>query len=138
MAQHFSFGSFLWRWLFALVLVIGTYNPTPYSFITWTLSGESSFGPVIALAGLMLLILWVIFLRATFRSLGVIGIILGAALFACLVWLFIDLGWVSLDSAHALTWVALVLASLLLAAGMSWSHIRKRLTGQIDVDDVED
>ena len=28
--------------------------------------------------------------------------------------------------------------SLLLATGMSWSHIRRRLTGQLDVDDVED
>ncbi len=137
MAQAFSFTSFLWRWLFALVLVTGTYNPTPYSFISWTLSGETGFGPVVALAGLVLLILWIVFLRATFRSLGVIGIILGAALFACFIWLFIDLGCISLESTNALAWVALVLVSLLLAAGMSWSHIRRRLSGQVDVDAVE-
>ena len=28
--------------------------------------------------------------------------------------------------------------SLVLATGMSWSHIRRKMTGQIDVDDVEE
>ncbi|MFV0275769.1 MAG: DUF6524 family protein, partial [Parahaliea sp.] len=92
----------------------------------------------IAIVGLLLLICWIIFLRATFLSMGWLGIILGAALFSCFIWLFIDLGWMSIGSTSALTWAALLLISLLLAAGMSWSHIRKRLTGQIDVDDVED
>ncbi|MGB5773274.1 MAG: DUF6524 family protein [Sedimenticolaceae bacterium] len=32
----------------------------------------------------------------------------------------------------------LVLLSAILAVGMSWSHIRRRLTGQIDVDEVDD
>jgi hypothetical protein len=36
-----------------------------------------------------------------------------------------------------LTWIVLVGLSLLLAVGMSWSHIRRRLTGQVDVDEVE-
>ena len=42
-----------------------------------------------------------------------------------------------LDSTGAITWVALLLATIL-ALGMSWSHIRRRLTGQFDVDDMED
>ena len=28
--------------------------------------------------------------------------------------------------------------ALILAVGLSWSHIRRQLTGQVDVDDVED
>ncbi|MEL7043681.1 MAG: DUF6524 family protein, partial [Pseudomonadota bacterium] len=44
----------------------------------------------------------------------------------------------SLEATGALTWIALLVLSLLLGLGMSWSHIRRRLTGQIDVDDVED
>ena len=69
---------------------------------------------------------------------GWLGIILGAALFGCVIWLFVDLGWLSLDSTGAITWVALILVAFLLAVGMSWSHIRRRLTGQFDVDDIED
>ena len=77
------------------------------------------------------------FLRATFNSLGWLGIGLGVALFACLLWLLIDMGWLTTESTSALTWMSLVVVSLILATGMSWSHIRRRLSGQIDVDDVE-
>ncbi|MFK7829280.1 MAG: DUF6524 family protein [Congregibacter sp.] len=137
MANSFGFDGFLIRWLFALVLVFATYNPTAYSFVGWLLSDGFSIGPLPALAGIFLLIAWIIYLRATFYSLGIIGVSLGAVLFGCLMWLFIDLGMLSLDSKGALTWIALVLVSLLLAAGMSWSHVRRRLSGQLTVDDVE-
>jgi len=59
------------------------------------------------------------------------------ALFAALVWWLIDAGVLLADSVTTITWIALVSLSLLLAVGMSWSHIRRRLTGQVDVDEVE-
>ncbi len=138
MAREFTAVSFISRLVFALVLVFGTYNPTDYSYVSWVLNETTTFGPVTALVGVALLIAWIVFLRATFMSMGWLGIILGAALFGCVVWLFVDLGWLALDSSGAITWVALVLVAFLLAVGMSWSHIRRRLTGQFDVDDVED
>ena len=138
MAKQFNAVSFLLRVLFAVALVFGTYNPTDYSYISWVFSGDAGFEPVTALVGVILLIAWIVFLRATFLSLGWLGILLGAALFACLIWLLIDIGWLSLESTSAITWVALLLIALILAVGMSWSHIRRRLTGQVDVDDVED
>jgi Family of unknown function (DUF6524) len=135
MSSDFTFFSFLVRWLFAAVLVIGTYNPTEYCYFNWVMSESAKFGPIMALAGVALLIGWIVFLRATMESMGVLGIVLGGALFGCLVWLTIDLGWLSLDSTSALTWVILLVLSLILASGMSWSHIRRRLTGQVDVDE---
>ncbi|MEO0438829.1 MAG: DUF6524 family protein [Pseudomonadota bacterium] len=138
MAKSFGFDSFLYRWVFAAVLVFGTYNPTAYSFAGWLLSEGFSFGPAPALLGVALLIAWIVYLRATFNSLGIIGIALGATLFACLIWLLVDIGVLNAQATGAVTWLALVLVSLLLATGMSWSHIRRRLSGQLDVDDVED
>ena len=90
-----------------------------------------------AIAGIALLIGWVIFLSATFQSLGWVGIALGAALFAAIIWLLVDVQWLRLESPGAFTWVALLLIALILGAGMSWSHIWRRLTGQFDVDDVD-
>jgi hypothetical protein len=136
--NDFNLISFLARWVFALVLVFGTYNPTEYSYMSWVFSESAEFEPIIALAGVALLIAWVVFLRATWMSLGPLGVTLGTALFACLIWLLVDIGWLSLESSSAITWVILLVLSLVLAAGMSWSHIRRRLTGQVDVDDVED
>ena len=75
---EFNIVSFLARWLFAAALVIGTYNPSEYSYVNWAFSDIDQFGPVMALVGVALLIAWVVFLRATLRSLGVVGIVLGA------------------------------------------------------------
>ena len=138
MAATFTFSSFLTRWLFALALVIGTYNPTGYSYVHWVSASVSELEPLTALVSLLLLISWFIFLRASFQSLGLIGLALWAAVFACLIWLLIDIGLFSLESGSALVWFVLIVLSLTLATGMSWSHIRRRLTGQVDVDELDE
>ena len=137
MATEFNVGSFFARWIFAVALVFGTYNPSDYSYVNWVLGNDAEFGPVMALVGVALLIAWIVFLRATLLSLGILGIALGAALFACVIWLLIDVGLLSVDSTSALTWVILLIISFILSVGMSWSHIRRRLTGQFDVDEKE-
>ena len=138
MASNLGIGGFLGRIVFALALVFGTYNPTEYSYISWAFSEGHEFGPVTALVGVALLIAWIVFVRATFLSIGWLGIVLGTALFGCIIWLFVDLGWLNLESPTAITWVALLVLALVLAVGLSWSHMRRRLTGQVDVDDIED
>ena len=137
MAKNFTTVSFIARWGFAAVLVLGTYNPSGYSYIGWLMSKDVTFGPVLAIVGLVLLIAWIIYLRATFLSMGWLGVSLGAALFAAIIWLLVDIGWLHLDSTGIIAYLALLLLSIILATGMSWSHIRRRLTGQVDVDDVE-
>ena len=138
MATEFTAFSFMGRWLFALALVFGTYNPTAFSYISWVMAEGTEFGPEIAVVGLILLIAWIVYLRATFQSMGVLGISLGVALFAAIVWMFVDIGLISLESTSVVTYLVLILLSLILATGMSWSHIRRRLTGQFDVDEVDD
>jgi len=138
MATEFTAGSYLGRWAFAILLVFGTYNPSGYSYISWLLAEQTAFGPVVAIVGLVLLIAWIIYLRATFLSMGWLGVTLGTALFAAIIWLLVDVGWLSMDSTGIITYLALILLSLILATGMSWSHIRRRLTGQFDVDDMDD
>ena len=134
----FTFGSYLVRFVDALFLVFATYNPSGYSYFHWFEQTLPSFEPLVALAGVVLLIGWVMFLRATMRSLGALGVILAAAFFGTLIWLVIDRGWLDADNLTAITYVILFVLSAILATGMSWSHIRRRLTGQLDVDDVEE
>lgn len=138
MASSFSLPDFLGRWLFAAALVFGTFNPTGYSYVGWMTAESTEFGPVPALATIALIIAWIVFIRATLLSMGVLGVVLSAALFACLAWLFVDLGWLSLDAGNTQTWIILTVLSLVLAVGMSWSIIRRSMSGQVSVDDVED
>ena len=126
------------RICFALVLVLLTFNPSGYSLYHWLKSAmtESSLGPEHLLAGIVLTIGWAIYLRATFRALGTIGLVLAAVLIGALVWLLTDLGWLAANSAKAITWISLICLAVLLGIGMSWSHVRRRFSGQYDVDDV--
>ena len=86
MSQKLGFDGFLGRWIFALVLVLGTYNPSGFSYVTWVLEEETTFGPVVAIAGLVLLIGWIFCVKTTFDALGWLGVTLGAALFARREW----------------------------------------------------
>jgi hypothetical protein len=84
-----------------------------------------------------LLIGWVMFLRATWNSLGPIGTLLAAAFFGVIIWLLIEWNFLSLDNATVFQWVILVILTGVLAVGMSWSHVRRRISGQYDTDEIE-
>ncbi len=129
---------FLLRFLFALLLVMLTYNPSGYSYSHWLQTSFSNFGPLLGIAGISLIIGWVIYIRATLRSLGLIGLILAALFFSAIMWLLIDWGWLGLNNVTAMSWVILVLISAVLAVGISWSHIRRKWSGQIDSDDIDE
>jgi len=133
-----SVQGFLLRFLFALLLVMLTYNPSEYSYFHWFKESFSNFSPLLGLAGISLIIGWVIYLRATLRSLGLIGLILAGLFFAAILWLLIDWGWLGLDNVTVMNWVILVLISAVLAVGISWSHIRRKISGQVDADDVDE
>lgn len=125
------------RFVAALALVLLTFNPSGWSYVHWAVhSLAQGVSPPVVLAGIALLIGWAVFVNATLRSLGAVGVLLFGALFAALAWTAVYYGWLSLDDAGTLTWLALVVVAAILAAGMSWSHLRRRMTGQADVDEV--
>lgn len=129
---------FVLRFLFALVLVLLTYNPSGYSYSYWLQNSFSNFGPLLGIAGISLIIGWVVYIRATLRSLGLIGLILAGLFFSAIMWLLVDWGWLGLNNVTAMSWVILVLISAVLAVGISWSHIRRKISGQVDSDDVDE
>jgi drug/metabolite transporter (DMT)-like permease len=79
--------------------------------------------------------MWIFFVTATWRSLGTVGVVIGLAFFAALVWLFTSLGWFSLTSQSAITWAALVMIACLLTIGLCWALIQRRITGQTIVEE---
>ena len=127
----------LLRFFFAVVLVFSTYNPSEYSYYHWFTDMLPEINPLVIFAGVVLLIGWTIFLRATFRSLGAFGLLLAFAFFGTLIWLLVFWDIVPVDSITIVTYIVLLVISGVLATGISWSHIRRRMTGQVDVDEVE-
>lgn len=136
--QKISWPGLLLRFALAVVLVFATYNPSGYSYYNWVAGSLPEFSVLMIFAGVVLLIGWTILLRATVRSLGPIGLMLASAFFGVLLWLIVDVGLIPADSARAVTYLILVALSGVLATGVSWSHVRRRITGQSDVDDVDE
>lgn len=160
---QFTWTNFLIRFVAAIVLVFATYNPEGYSYVHWVFgnmfeslqsafisSGDAAAVDAAAaesdgqttlvlkvLAGIVLLIGWVIFLRATFEALGVIGTLLAIAFFGTVMWLIVAQGWVAADNVRAISYLLLVALAGVISTGVSWSHIRRRISGQLDVVNEE-
>lgn len=140
MAESPRLGGIAARAFAALLLVFGTYNPEGVSYWHWALaplrSGVATAGPasVKVLVGIVLLGAWGVFINATRRSIGIGGALLIMGLAGCLTWVLMDFGIVSATSSRGITHVVLFCTAILLAVGMSWSHLSRRLTGQVDMD----
>jgi len=134
--RPFTARSFLQRWVAALALVLATFNPTGYSYLHWIRESGSDQLPVKVVVGIVVLILYIVFLRATLRSIGPIGVGLAAAFFAAFIWMLFNYDLLAAEQTTLLTYVGLVVVATIMAVGLSWSHIRRRLSGQLDTDDV--
>ncbi|MDA0339548.1 MAG: DUF6524 family protein [Proteobacteria bacterium] len=137
-ASHLTCGGFFVRWLTSLVLVFATFNPFGFSYFHWVTGGADKSLPLVALLGLMLVIGYAIFLRATFCSIGPAGVVLLVAFFAIVIWLLADFELIELKNFRLLVTLGLLIAATVMAIGMSWSFIRRRLSGQYDVDDADE
>ncbi len=129
---------FFWRWLFAFGLLAATYNPTQFNYIRWALDFGRDNLSIAVLVGLVLFIGYIIYLRATLRSIGTFGMALVLAVVGAMIWVLYDLEILRLDDPGLITWLALLALSLVLGIGLSWSHVRRYLSGQADMDDVDD
>lgn len=131
------------RVLAALLLVYGTWNPFGVSFYDWALAplfGAPPTEGAVALkflVGVVLVAGWAVFITATRRSLGLWGAMLALALTGGVIWLLITYDLVSARSSRGVANVVLICLALCLAAGLSWSFVSRRISGQVDTDVVE-
>lgn len=129
---------FFLRWLCAFLLLGATYNPTPYNFVAWTTGPGQERLSLVVLFGVILTIGYIIYMRATLRSIGGFGMILVLALVGASLWVAWDFGLLSLENPSVNAWIGIFALSVVLGVGLSWSHVRRALSGQADVDDVQD
>jgi hypothetical protein len=136
--RNLTLGGVLARFAASLILVIATFNPTGYSFVHWIAANFPHLEPIQLVVGIALLGLWLFFLHATWRSLGTVGVVLGLAFLAAVVWLFASWGWFHSATHTSMIWMALVLIACLLTFGLSWALIQRRISGQVVVEDDKD
>ncbi|KAA9133355.1 hypothetical protein F3N42_03125 [Marinihelvus fidelis] len=140
-SNEFGAIDFLWRLVASFFLVFLTFNPSGWSYFHWVkraVANEDGTGGISAVhffVGAILLAGWTVFLVSTKNSLGLLGSVIGALIIGTGIWLLIDIGVVSAGSANAVAWLVLSAMAILLAIGLSWSHVWRRLSGQLEVDD---
>jgi hypothetical protein len=132
-----TLGGLFGRFLASLCLVLATFNPTGMSFVSWIAGNFPHVQPIQAVVGVVLLAVWIFFAHATWRSLGTLGVALGLAFFAAVIWLISSWGWLNSSSHSALIWIALIFIACLLTLGLSWALIRVRVSGQAVVEEVD-
>lgn len=141
MSKRFSWGGYFLRLLLAIAVVFATYNPEGFSLFHWlrdrAMESSNQEVAVMALVAILVVIGWVIFIRATYRSLGAFGTVLAIAFFAALIWVLMTVLPLPRDNVKLVAYLVLFALAGVLSAGLSWSHVRRRLTGQLDVDETD-
>ncbi|HEX3500161.1 MAG TPA: DUF6524 family protein [Stellaceae bacterium] len=134
--QESVLGSFVLRLLGSLLLVFSTYNPAGYSYYHWMMNG--SFSPIAlkVFVGIGLVLVYGVVLTvmfAAFRGAGLFAGGLAALLFS------IELAIIVVPTQHEASWQrwvvigqysVLIAVAVVIAFGVSWSHLIERLTGQ--------
>lgn len=133
----FGLGGIATRFVFAFALVCLTWNPTRFNYVAWAEAQWGNLAPLVLFVGIALLAGWIFFLRTAAHSLGALGLILCLALAGTVFWTLFYFDLVNRESTTLLSWLVLIALSAILAMGMSWAHLRARLSGQATVDDVD-
>lgn len=126
------------RWLGAFLLLALTFNPTQWNFVRWAGANYAEQMPLTVLFALLLGVGYIVCVHATLRSIGAFGMILIAAIFGATLWVLVDWGVLSLENTDLNLWLGILVLSLVLGIGLSWSIVQRKLTGQLDVDDLDD
>ena len=135
--KNFGLNHFFVRFVCALIVVFATYNPEGLSYYHWAVERLSEFSVLKAFIGVILLVGWIILIRATLGSLGTIGILLSIAFFGLAIWLIIYVLGLSADNARVISYIIELMLAGVLSIGVSWSHVRRRISGQVDTDELD-
>jgi LPXTG-motif cell wall-anchored protein len=127
---------FLLRLLGAAVLLFATYNPEGRSYVHWMAADGWAITPLKAFVGVCLVVAWVFLLRATVSSLGALGTLLAAAFFGTLIWLIVSWAHLEPKTSKGLTYLILIGLAAVLSTGSVFSIWRRKMTGQVDVDET--
>jgi hypothetical protein len=131
--QGISWSGVVLRVMLAVAIVLITFNPSGHSFYHWLVEPPGGISALKAFSGVALLMAWVVCLRTAYVALGTVGLVLGCLLLGTFVWVLFDMDVLHAVSGKAMVWIGLIVFGAVLGVGLSWSLIRARTTGQIEV-----
>lgn len=135
-SRNFGPAMFFARLFGTLFVVTSIYNSSGYSLWHWILRSWPEQWMLILPVVFVEVVLLVLLVRTTLRSLGLAGIALTVAVLGSAIWVLADSGVIEIDSPRKIGAIALYIAGGVLAVGVTWASAWVRLTGQVTVDDL--
>jgi Family of unknown function (DUF6524) len=126
----FTLASFFIRWLAITALVLATYNPSGYSYLHWLTEWQPEQLALKAAVGLIIVGLFSLILVAVWLVLRLIGILTLAGIVLSLAVAAWQFGLVP-ATPGSVQFLMLAGLATALTLGVSYAHIRYRLTGQV-------
>tara|TARA_B110000444_G_C18727532_1_gene541646 strand:- start:321 stop:683 length:363 start_codon:yes stop_codon:yes gene_type:complete len=118
-----------------MFLVFATYNPSKRSFYHWA-TGDEAPDTLESVIMVALIAGFAFIIRSSWRSLKLVGLLIGAVFMTSFSLMLSELGVLNLEDNVIWTLTVQTSIATVLAVGVSFSAIRARLAGQIDSDDV--
>ncbi len=131
-------GVFLFRWLVSAILIFGAYNPSGKSYYHYMMNVDNPSDAWNVLGAVAICLLLVALFIATYKALGFWGKVIFGILFGAVGYLFVQEGWVDVNSAESMTWFGLGCLSFMGGVGLSGAIVWRRATGQVVTDEADD
>lgn len=132
----FNSVSVLERWVLAVCVVFATYNTSGYSYYHWVTGSDTSNWTIKLFLGLILMTVYAVFAMVMWRGMGPVGIAAGIATLTTVVWILERWNLLSLTTHNTIATVVGFMLATVIGFGLSFMHLRTRLTGQTDTRDV--
>lgn len=126
----FVIGKFLIRFVMCLFIVFATYNPSGVSWWHWVKDTEGMW-PYKTFTIILVVIAYSVILMVARKAFDLLGLILVSGLAASAVWIIFDLELFAPYTDAAVRVIYEVAAAWVMAMGLSYSHIRSQLSGQV-------
>lgn len=117
--------------LLAQFVLFATWNHSGYSYVSWV-TAAPHFTALMAVAGIALVIAYIVMLRIAFVALGYPGLIAASLFLAAILLMLWQFDLIDLDElvGHLEFWL-FIIASIL-SIGIAWAKYQQRLSGQRD------
>jgi len=132
--NRFGLDSFFLRFIVAAVVVFATYNAEGFSYFHWILNNLGSLNLYMAAGAVILVLSWIMLIRASIISLSLIGFSLITVAFALLAWYIIHQLGLNASSKGAIIYIIELAIALVLSVGVPWSNIKRKFSRQPKTD----
>ncbi len=122
------------KMLLSFILVFGTWNPLKYDIVHYVIALES-FNLLVIFFLAILLVIWLIAIRALHEALGTTGILIYLILVGLLLGGLYQVGIIDINNLDTLGWYINGVVTLMLFTGLMAPIWWRRMTGKVTVDD---